>query len=156
VERDLAWRGIDLGTEWRTRRWRKLLNLIDGLPRDSAYAEAQSLDEDLAKELMKHPEPERKDGPAFRMREHSAELEMLMRIFDRLGEVIQAQVASAGGKPPKIKPIPRPVTALEVLRNKQRWTKHRSVVSRVLPGRGDTPAPRRPPERPPSAGVRLN
>lgn len=129
------------------------------MPRDSAYAEAQSLDEDLAKAMLAQPDPDPKTTSSFRMREHSPELEMLMRIFDRLGEVIQATVASQGGRPPKIKPLPRPLTALEVLRNKQRWTKHRSVVSRVLPGRAEVAPPVHralPPGRPPSAGVRLN
>lgn len=95
------------------------------------------------------------------MRDHSAELEMLMRIFDRLGEVIQATVAVQGGKPPRIAPLPRPTTALERLRTKERWAKHRRTVARMLPHRSAQPETTARPRLPtgasqrPSAGVRV-
>jgi hypothetical protein len=138
-----------LGTEWRARRWRKLLNLIDGLPRDSAYVEALTSDEQWAAAVLDNPPP---DGPPTRrMADWTPELEMLTNLYDRVGELIQVTVATAGGKPRKVQPAPRPTTALERARRHRREAKHRSLVSRVLPHRasvtsapvGDPPAVRR-------------
>jgi hypothetical protein len=165
IEYDL-WRhgkGEDLAVLWRTRRWRKLLNLIDQLPRDTAYMEAVADDEQLATFLLSRPDGHSKkpSAPTRRLSEYSAEVEVLSAILDRLGEVTQAIVASAGAKPRKVTPAPRPVTALERMRTRRALTKHRSLVSRVLPGGGDPPprqAPPPPPSppRPPAAGPRGN
>lgn len=100
---------MDLATEWRSRRWRKLLNLIDGLPGDSALAEAQADDDDLAEQLVDQDRP----ASSFRVSEFGTTNALLAGIFDRLGEVIAATVSAGGGKPPKVDPLPRPVTALD-------------------------------------------
>lgn len=122
---------MDLGTEWRARRWRKLLNMIDGLPRDSAYVEALTSDEQWAAAVLDNPVPQGK--PKRRMADWSPELEMLTNLYDRMGEQIAVTVAVAGGKPKKVTPAPRPTTALERERRQRRDAKHRSVVSRMLP-----------------------
>lgn len=118
---------------WRQRQWRDLLVLIDWLPRNSAYMEAISLDEEVAEEMLSQPTDDKKrsyNGP--RMSEWSVELEKLTDVVDRLGELMQAVVASAGGKPPKIKPQPRPRTAMDRVKERRRMEHHRKVVSRVL------------------------
>ncbi|HEX8632244.1 MAG TPA: hypothetical protein VF755_29145 [Catenuloplanes sp.] len=141
IERDLTWRGVDLVGQWQARRWRRLLNLIDGLPRTSAYAEALADDEQLAEQLLDRP-----PGPGrVPMSEFSPELEMLTNVFDRLGELIQAVTAAAGGKPPKVRPHPRPRTAMDRVRQRRSMAKHRTVVARMLPaGVQPPPAPGAP------------
>lgn len=126
---------MDLGTEWRSRRWRKLLNLIDHLPRHSAFVEAMASDEQLAVELLKRPDQETK--AQRRMSEWTAETELLSAVVDRLAELIQTVAAGHGAKPRQITPAPRPVTATERMRDRQRARKHRSIVARVLPHKAE-------------------
>lgn len=124
---------MDFRGLWRSRQWRKLLNLIDWLPRNSAFSEAMSNDEDLAAALLSRPKDERsKQARRPRVSEYSPELERLIDVVDRLGEVMAATVAAAGGKPPKVRPQPRPETAMDRLREQQRYLKHKRTVSRVL------------------------
>lgn len=117
---------------WRNRRWRDLLTFIDWLPRNSAYMEALSDDEEVAEEYLNRPKSDAPQTARPRISEWSSELEKLTDVVDRLGEVMQAVVASNGGKPPKIRPQPRPRTAVDKLREKKRYEHHKKVVSRVL------------------------
>lgn len=105
---------------------------IDHLPRNSAYVEAISLDEELAEQIAAAP-PEK--GPAMRMRDWSPQLEMLAVLTDRIGEVIQAVIAAQGGKPPRITPIPRPKTAADKLKDPRR--QHHRILSKVMLTRPD-------------------
>jgi hypothetical protein len=91
--------------------------------------EAVSLDEELAEQVINNPDPAPRGDP-MRMREWSPELEILTAMADRLGDVIQAVIAAQGGKPPKIKPMPRPKTAVEKLRDPRR--QHRRTLSKVM------------------------
>lgn len=138
IEYDLVTKcnGLDLATEWRRRRWRKLLNIIDRLPRDSAYIEAMSDDEDMAEHLLDRSE----QGPKRRMSEFSAQVELLSVIADRQAEMIQVLVARRGARPPRIKWQPRPETALERVRRRRRRHQHDRLVARVLPARAPQPA----------------
>lgn len=124
---------LDLATEWRARRWRRLLNLIEQLPRDSRYVEAISLDEKLAERLVGRPEPER--APKRRLADWSVQVELLTAILNRLGELTQAVAALGGAKPRKLPQAPHPQTAMDRVRNRKRFEKHHSLVSRVLPAR---------------------
>lgn len=118
IEADLAFKGWDLAALFRRRRWRFLLNLIDHLPSHSAFSEAQALDEELA-ERYADSEPDVTHRP--RITEWSATEQLLAAVFDRLGEVVAATIASGGNKPPKMPDgWPRPETAAErVLRRRQ-------------------------------------
>lgn len=86
-----------------------MLNLIDGLPSDSAYAEASAQDDELA-EMM----ADRDDAPALgpRITEFGPTNQLLTAILDRLGEVVAATVAASGGSV-KMQPAPRPETAAD-------------------------------------------
>lgn len=68
-----------------------------------------------------------------RMSEWSAEAELLSTVADRIAELIQATVASRGGKPAAYTPAPRPDTALDRARYQDRIRKHQELVARVLP-----------------------
>lgn len=112
---------------WQSRRWRYLLSRIDHLPRNSAYVEAVSKDRELAEQMLDHPPPA---GDAVRMRDWSPLMEAMATQIDRLGDVVQAVIAAQGGKPPKIKPFPRPKTAVEELRSPQH--QHKRILSKVM------------------------
>jgi len=122
---------LDLATEWRSRRWRRLLNIIDRLPRHSAYVEALTDDEEFAEAMLAQGIPPGK--ATRRLADWSPTVELLTGILDRLAEVTQAIAASRGVKPRKIVRAPHPVTALDRIRQRRRYETHRSVVARVLP-----------------------
>lgn len=98
-----------------------------------------SEDEALAEHLLAQPEPDRKP-PARRWSEFTPDVELLSGAVDRIAEVVNAIAASNGAKPRKVKPMPRPVTAFERVRERNAKKKHRSVVARVLPHGADTAA----------------
>jgi transposase len=109
--------------------------MIDRLPRDSAYFEALTDDEELAVQIAATaPEPNKR--PAHRrMTDWSPTVEVLTAILDRLAELTQTVAALGGAKPRKVPRAPHPVTAMERVRNRRRQQKHESLVSRVLPHR---------------------
>lgn len=128
---------LDLATEWRSRRWRRLLNVIDHLPRDSAYVEALTNDDAFAEAVLAQDIPAGK--PTRRMADWSPTVELMSSILDRLGEVVQAVAALGGAKPRKIAAAPRPVTARDRVAHRRRMENHRALVARVLPGRAGNP-----------------
>lgn len=75
--------------------------------------------------------PEPKPQPP-KLTEFSAET---AAIVDRLGDVISAVIAAGGGEPPAIPPYPRPVTAAERAKKRNRWRAHDALVARVLPNK---------------------
>lgn len=124
---------LELAVEWRCRRWRRLLDIIDQLPRDSHYAEAISQDEGLAEQLLDHPPKQELGRVVRRMSEWSVTVELLTAILNRLGELTQAVAALGGAKPRKVPSAPYPTTVLEKLRKRRRERNHRDLVARVLP-----------------------
>lgn len=111
--------------------------MIDHLPRHSAFAEAVSQDEQLAKSMVDQGDsPAAGKGPRRRLSEFTPAVELLSVVADRVGELITVTAAvRGGGKPHRMKPMPRPTTALERIREKRRLAAHRSLVARVLPGK---------------------
>lgn len=103
---------------WQNRQWRRLLNLIDHLPRNSHYSEALAADTDLAQTLLdaemrgEIAEPE----PRVLISEWSPEREAAADIVDWLKLVYAATAVSGGGKAPKFEPSLRPVTERQRLR----------------------------------------
>lgn len=77
--------------------------------------------------MLEHPPPK---GDAIRMRDWSPLMEAMATQIDRLGDVVQAVIAAQGGKPPKIKPFPRPSTAADELRSPQH--QHKRILSKVM------------------------
>jgi hypothetical protein len=138
IERDLLERySVDLAAEFHGRRWRRLLNLIDNLPRNSAYVQAMVEDDDYADAVVAHEKPHERPKPRRYMAEWSVEVELLSSVLDRLGELISVSMVAAGAKKaPKVAPAPRPMTAFERARSKRRWQNHNALVSRVLPDDG--------------------
>jgi hypothetical protein len=130
IQRDLFDRGWDLADLWAGRRWRLLLNMIEGLPSNSHYIAALADDEELAASFDGDPAPR-----PPRLTEWSPEVAAIVASFDRLGDILCTLIAANGGKPPKIPPYPRPVTAAERVKQQRRMLNHRELVARVLPNR---------------------
>lgn len=156
----------DLGTLWRTRRWRYLLNLVDHLPSNCWYTAAVSNDEEHARmmaeamaEQERAPDAEDSGPPVQFWDQHAA---MLADLIDATRAIPQALVAANGGKPKEMPPYPRPKTALERARKlaafESRKARHEKLVQRVLPHKRDDYVPP-PPSLPPGwrrdAGGRL-
>jgi len=122
---------------WRARRWRELLNVLDHLPRTSAYAQAMATDEELAAEVARLPEANRTAVWSRSQRDYTAEVEMLSAVFDRIGELIRVTAATRGarGRPPQ--QAPRPVNAVDRERRRLAQVKHQKLADRLLrrPGR---------------------
>lgn len=120
---------MDLVDFFRGRySWRKLLVLIGRLPSTSATVEAQLDDPEFAEWALSQPD----GGPRGpRLSEWSAEVNRLTDIHDRLGELINAVVASAGAKPKRVPPTPRPYTALDRARLSRVRGRHAELVAEV-------------------------
>jgi hypothetical protein len=108
----------------------EILDYLEHLPRTSAYHTAIAEDEVLAEQMA--DVPDEKPGPP-RLAEFSPEVQVLAEVRDLLATLINVQVARAGKKPSKMKPYPRPVSAVEQIRRRQRYQRHRSLVSQLLP-----------------------
>lgn len=142
---------LDLTGEWQGRRWRRLLNLLDGLPRTSHVSEAFAMDEDLAEIYLDHERQRKDEEPARSSRRYSEftpEVELLSCAVDRLGELIVAHAAGKGARRRKVEPMPRPETALHRVRMKRTRNHHQYTVARVFgyldehgkpTGKGPTP-----------------
>ncbi len=126
---------LDLATEWRRRRWRRLLNIIDNLPRESRYFEARVNDERVIEAILtaEGHTAAVDAAPTRRMADWSAQVELLTLIVNRLGEVAQGIAVLGGAKPGKVPPAPQPTTAYETVRSRMRSRKHETLVSRLLP-----------------------
>lgn len=125
---------LDLAVEWRRRRWRRLLNVIDRLPRDSRYVEEVTQDEEVAEQLLENPPKELTSKKSFRrMSEWSPVVELLTVCVNRLAELTQAVAALGGAKPRKIPPAPLPETAMDKVRRRRRDRNHKALVALVLP-----------------------
>lgn len=98
-----------------------LLNLIDNLPRSSAFDEALAQDDSLV-DLDAKPHKYRPS-----VRDNTAEYELLAAIELRLKQLIQAQAS----KDLRLEPWPTPLTARERVERQQRLRDRDRVASRV-------------------------
>lgn len=137
--------GLDLGTEWRARRWRSLIESIDRLPGHGHFSAAMANDEQYAEMVAKaaadagktRPGAENDSGPS--LIGWSPELAMLTNVLDAVNNVryavIAVQAGKKAGEPPK--PARRPQTALEKAMRRAEFNRrkaaHESLVARVLP-----------------------
>ncbi|WP_335936617.1 hypothetical protein [Streptomyces sp. PTD5-9] len=130
IEADLADRQWDLARLWRKRRWRFLLNLVEQLPAASRTMLAMADDDDLIASL---PEPEPGPPP---LASWTPEVEHLALIADRIGDLIAAvhnTVAKKPARPPR--PLPRPQTARDRIRQQRRRARHQLIKDRLTAAR---------------------
>ena len=109
------------------------MNLVDHLPRDSAYGDAVANDEELAE--MVGGGDDAAYAPA--VGEWSNEVELLAAVYDRVGDLIATTIAVHGEKPPKVKPWPRPLTAADRVQSKRRQAAYEDIKRQVFPEGGD-------------------
>ena len=129
----------DIGALWRSRRWRKLLNLIDHLPQNTWFHQAVSEDVDHAVMLLKAQKEARRrgiepppSGPS--MRSWSPEVDALTKVLDAVNNLSYiTAAANGGGKAKKPKVAPRPPTAMERAKLRLRQEEHAILVRRMLP-----------------------
>lgn len=119
-----------MGELWRSRQWRKLLNLIDHLPMGSFYNEARGDDEELAQLLADQPVPEHVE----RMSQWSHTDVLLAAIYDLLGSLLYVDIASnskQGSAIPRIDPFKRPVTKAQLVREDQQRRRDLDFMRRM-------------------------
>lgn len=114
-----------LAVEWRARRFRFLLNLIDQLPAASRYGEAVAQDDDLAQALL-YVEPTPAPPP---LAEWSPLLAEMRVMSERLG--IVAQILANGRYKPE--PLPRPQTARDRAKRRADQATHARLTAILLP-----------------------
>jgi hypothetical protein len=112
---------------------RLLLNLIEGLPRNTLTQEAMSQDDELVELILSTRDREEVSTSGMRWREFSPEVEMAYAVVDRLGDVITATVSTASKKPPRIPALKRPETAWQRVEKRLDRERHDALVRRVLP-----------------------
>lgn len=124
----------DLGELWRARQWRKLLAMIERLGRSTFFGEVMSQDDDLAKQVISRRKKigEQEKPPERRMSEFSADTELLTIVADRLGELIAVTAASRGGNMRAPKPLPRPKTATQRMRDQSDHLHVQFTLDRVF------------------------
>lgn len=121
---------------WRGRLSpRKVLALVEHLPRYSAYSEAVAQDDELAENSVEGPAP-----ASLPLTEWTPEAEALWTVADRLADVIRAVVETQGGKVGKIPSAPRPVTAFDRARARRRDEAYGHLKEQLFPGNADEEA----------------
>lgn len=137
-----------MGVEFRARRWRRLLNLIEGLPVNSAYMEARAEDEEMARLMPYQLLADAK--PKVRWTDWSPEVARLARIEDLLADLGRILIQINGGGAGRRTTSPRPESAFDRIKRERTMEQHRSLVSRLLPhpegggGTNGAPAPEDP------------
>lgn len=104
-------------------------DLLMHLPRDSATVAAIADDGDLAGEPGAPRPP--------RLTEFGPEVEVLASVHDLLASLLASVVTALGGKPPKIDPYPRPVSAAAARAQReheeQQERLRRNALAQLLP-----------------------
>ncbi|NNG20494.1 hypothetical protein HJ590_13145 [Naumannella sp. ID2617S] len=111
----------------RSRSWRKLRNLVERMPTASHYRQATADDEEAAERWLEaHPQETAPARPAWS--ETSYEAQLLTALGERIDQLI---LVTAGDNASSLKPWPRPETAIERIKRRQRMQRHDSLVSEV-------------------------
>lgn len=95
----------------------------DRLPRGSQFKAALLMDPDLAQRMFEteQEDPEASLTPVDPTpEEYTLQAHLLLAIADKLSGLQSAVIAAAGVEPPRPDPMPRPVTALDDLREEKR------------------------------------
>lgn len=86
-------------------------------------------DEAAERALASGDEPTGSTAPPLEA--FSPEVQYLAMGIDRIGELIAATIAAAGGKPPKVRPLPRPETAFDRAKRRKSLQRHHDLVAEV-------------------------
>lgn len=106
---------------------RELLVYIDRLPSDSAYSEAMAQDDEVVELLAQQPE----GGAGPRLTEFGPQVQLLTNVVEALQELIGAVAWLGGEKPPKVSPLPRPMTARDRLTARVEEASHDYILEQI-------------------------
>ncbi|WP_330185004.1 hypothetical protein OHB26_16315 [Nocardia sp. NBC_01503] len=117
----------------------------DRLPTGSHYRSAVLMDYELAEERLDAEEQLGEDheedvpsGP--RPEGYTLDTYMLMAIIDALNGVQATIIAAAGSDPPTVRPLPRPLSAVEIVREERRAGSMQALIDMfTAPPVPDTP-----------------
>lgn len=137
-------RGIDVRDcfgprELRTRDWRTIWRFKDRLPHGSHYKTALAMDPVLAEELLALEEDALADDRPT-PEGYTLDTYLLLSIIDGLQGVQAAVIAAAGADPPRMKPMPRPVTAVEQVREELRLKAMQKLIDQFTAPEPTDPA----------------
>lgn len=132
--------GVDLHTLWRRREGQRIIDLLDGLPRNSRFRAAMLNDPGFAKMIVDQEDKRRLDGEdeqpfEWDPAEYSPEVIALQRVESKLDEVLVYQDRQLYQKKSKRKPQD-PVkvrTAVEVERERRKVEMGNSIIERFTP-----------------------
>ncbi|MBH0775026.1 hypothetical protein [Nocardia bovistercoris] len=120
----------------RTRDWRTIWAFKDRLPHGSQYRSALAMDRELAEQILAaeqaevdldlYEETDESAGPT--PEGYTVDSYLLLSIIDALQGVQVAVIAAAGGDPPTITPMPRPVSAVDLARDRRRDESLRNLI----------------------------
>lgn len=127
---DLGLAGWDVVELYEQGRWLFALTMIDHLPRTSSYANALAQDDELAEMTFGQSGGSSATRP---LTEWTPEVEVLAGVFDRLADVANFIVAGNGGKPTKVQPYPRPVTAFDRVKERQHIVLSDRAIAKAFP-----------------------
>lgn len=118
--------------------WAKLARLIGQLVRRQGTALwcAMVDDDELIAQILK--EQEQDDAPVSStppLEEFSPEGYQLANIQDRLAEISGLLVALGGGKPPRVRPVPRPRTAMDRAESRTQYNEYLGLVGEMAAAR---------------------
>ena len=113
--------GADLGDWLRSERWSALVDLIDQLPSACRLNEAIAQDDEAADELVAIMDESVGEGPDWspRVAEFDLTNTMLAELIDQVKLLGQTIIAANGGSAKKIRPFPKPKTAIDRARERR-------------------------------------
>lgn len=111
------------------KRWVHLLHLIDGLPANSRFVEAMYADDEW-REMLEASQDEDAPAPLPPLSTWSPEVNQLAQLNDSLAVLTQTLIGVNGGKPKKIKPMPRP---LEKTKTTEFTDSQKEILADFLP-----------------------
>lgn len=122
---------LDLGKLWRSGEHARALRLIHQLPQASRFNGAVANNPEHVEQIVKatggqqtayHPP----------LSEWHIENDQLASIKESIDTLVGVQIARGGGKPGKVRPMPRPRTEFASARERVKLSEHKKLVARVL------------------------
>lgn len=126
---------VDLSELFSTRRWKDLLDLIDSLPGASRLTAALLLDKELAEQILKDEEEktEKEDEWSPNLSEYTLTNHLMIQLIDHIASLEATLIAVNGGKPQAPRPVARPKTAVEELREARSREMQHSIIALFAP-----------------------
>jgi hypothetical protein len=125
---------LSAGEMWRDRRWRELLNLVDGLPSNTMTSQALANDKEHLRMVLKQS-PKQKGSGGPRLADWSLTNAQLATLIDAVNaqRITMIGLARTKGAKPSFEPQARPRTAVDEIEYEMRKAEHQGMVDLLLP-----------------------